>query len=65
VVFPKDTPLKADKGYSSKKNTEILKKCSVKNHILKKALKKKPFTKWETRCNTFIGKTGFKVALTL
>jgi IS5 family transposase len=48
VVFPKDTPLKADKGYSSKKNTEILKKCSVKNHILKKALKKKPFTKWET-----------------
>jgi IS5 family transposase len=64
VVLPKDIPLKADKGYPSKKNTEILKKRNLKNHILKKAVKNKPLTKRETRFNKLIGKTRFKVART-
>jgi IS5 family transposase len=64
VVLPEKIPLKADKGYQSKKNTEILKKHNLKNHILKKAVKNKPLTKWETRFNKLIGKTRFKVERT-
>ena len=64
VVLPKDIPLKADKGYQSKKNVAILKKRDLKNHILKKAVKNKPLTKWETRFNKLIGKTRFKVERT-
>tara|TARA_R110002051_G_scaffold324641_1_gene422914 strand:+ start:9733 stop:10584 length:852 start_codon:yes stop_codon:yes gene_type:complete len=37
--LPEDIPLKADKGYQSKKNVELLKKRKLKNHILKKAYK--------------------------
>jgi IS5 family transposase len=40
IDFPEGIPLKADKGYQSKKNVEILKKRKLKNHILKKAAKK-------------------------
>ena len=64
VVLPKGIPLKADKGYQSKKNVAILKKRNLKNHILKKAVKNKPLTKWETRFNKLIGKTRFKVERT-
>ena len=64
VALPKDIPLKADKGYQSKKNVEILKKRNLKNHILKKAVKNKPLTKWEIRFNKLIGKTRFKVERT-
>tara|TARA_R110002072_G_scaffold286819_1_gene451942 strand:+ start:122 stop:1165 length:1044 start_codon:yes stop_codon:yes gene_type:complete len=64
VVLPKNIPLKADKGYQSKKNVAILKKRNLKNHILKKAVKNKPLTKWETRFNKLIGKTRFKVERT-
>lgn len=64
VVLPKDIPLKADKGYQSKKNVAILKKRNLKNHILKKAVKNKPLTKWEIRFNKLIGKIRFKVERT-
>ncbi len=64
VNLPKDIPLKADKGYQSKKNTELLKKRNLKNHILKKAKKNKPLTYWETKFNKLIGKTRFKVERT-
>jgi len=64
VELPKDIPLKADKGYQSKKNAALLKKRNLKNHILKKALKNKPLTKWEKRFNKIIGKTRFKVERT-
>lgn len=64
VELPKDIPLKADKGYQSKKNVALLKKRNLKNHILKKALKNKPLTKWEKRFNKLIGKTRFKVERT-
>jgi IS5 family transposase len=64
IDFPKGIPLKADKGYQSKKNVEILKKRKLKNHILKKAAKNKPLTIWEKRFNKLIGKTRFKVERT-
>lgn len=64
VELPKNIPLKADKGYQSKKNGALLKKRKLKNHILKKALKNKPLTKWEKRFNKLIGKTRFKVERT-
>lgn len=62
--LPEGIPLKADKGYQSKKNEDILKKRKLKNHILKKALKNKPLTKWEKRFNKLIGQTRFKVERT-
>ena len=64
VVLPKGIPLKADKGYQSKNNAEILKKRNLKNHILKKAQKNKPLTYWEKKFNALIGKTRFKVERT-
>jgi IS5 family transposase len=62
--LPKGIPLKADKGYQSAKNEEILKKRKLKNHILKKAKKNKPLTNWELKFNKLIGKTRFKVERT-
>jgi IS5 family transposase len=64
VELPKDIPLKADKGYQSKKNVELLKQRNLKNHILKKAYKNKPLTPWEKKFNKLIGKTRFKVERT-
>jgi len=62
--LPENIPLKADKGYQSKKNEELLAKRKLKNHILKKAKKNKPLTKWELRFNKLVGKTRFKVERT-
>lgn len=62
--LPKNIPLKADKGYQSKKNTALLEKRELKNHILKKAYKNKPLTHWEKKFNKLIGKTRFKVERT-
>jgi IS5 family transposase len=64
IDLPRDIPLKADKGYQSKKNAELLKKRNLKNHILKKAYKNKPLTRWEKKFNKLIGKTRFKVERT-
>lgn len=64
VGLPKDIPLKADKGYQSKRNAVLLKKRNLKNHILKKAVKNKALTKREKRFNKLIGKTRFKVERT-
>ena len=62
--LPENIPLKADKGYQSAKNNQILEKRKLKNHILKKAKRNKPLTKWEKRYNKLIGKTRFKVERT-
>ncbi len=62
--LPENIPLKADKGYQSKKNEELLAKKKLKNHILKKAKKNKPLTNWEKKFNKLIGKTRFKVERT-
>jgi len=64
IDLPKGIPLKADKGYQSKKNAELLKKRNLKNHILRKAYKNKPLTRWERKFNKLIGKTRFKVERT-
>ena len=62
--LPQNIPLKADKGYQSKKNAALLKERKLKNHILKKAYKNKPLTHWEKKFNKLIGKTRFKVERT-
>jgi len=62
--LPEGIPLKADKGYQSKKNGEVLKNRKLKNHIMKKAKKKQPLSHWEKMFNKIIGKTRFKVERT-
>lgn len=62
--LPENIPLKADKGYQSKKNQALLKQRKLKNHILKKASKNKSLTQWEKKFNKLIGKTRFKVERT-
>lgn len=62
--LPEHIPLKADKGYQSKKNEALLKAKKLKNHILKKAKKNKPLTQWEKKFNKLIGKVRFKVERT-
>lgn len=62
--LPENIPLKADKGYQSKKNEALLAKKRLKNHILKKAKKNTPLTHWEKKFNKLIGKTRFKVERT-
>ena len=62
--LPPNIPLKADKGYQSKKNDELLKRLGLKNNILKKALKNKALTHWEKRFNKLIGKTRYKIERT-
>ncbi len=62
--LPEDIPLKADKGYQSKKNSEVIKKRKLKNHILKKAVKNKPLTYWEKKFNKLVGKVRFKIERT-
>ena len=64
IALPRGIPLKADKGYQSRKNAELLKKRNLKNHILKKACRNKPLTRWEKKFNKLIGKTRFKVERT-
>jgi len=56
AVLPEGIPLKADKGYQSQKNANLLKDKKLKNHILKKAKKNKPLTGWEKKFNKLIGK---------
>ncbi len=56
--------MKVDKGYQSKKNNALLKKKGLINHILKKAKKNKPLTKWEKIFNKSVGKTRFKIKRT-
>lgn len=62
--LPEGIALKADKGYQSKKNEDLLKKMKLRNHILKKAKKNNPLTKREKLFNKLIGQTRFKVERT-
>ena len=61
VDLPKGIPIKADKGYQSKHNAQILKDRKLKNHIMKKARRNTPLTSWEKNFNKLIGRTRFKV----
>ncbi|WP_281990665.1 transposase [Aquimarina aggregata] len=49
--LPQNIPIKADKGYKSKKNAALLEECKLKNHILKKAYKNKSLIHWEKKFN--------------
>lgn len=62
--LPSGIPIKADKGYQSAKNAELLKTRKLKNHILKKAKKNQPLTQREKKFNKLVGKTRFKVERT-
>jgi len=62
--LPENIPLKADKGYQSKKNSALLKQRKLKNHILKKAKRNKALTQWEKKFNKLVGKVRFKVERT-
>lgn len=62
--LPTGIALKADKGYQSEKNKQLLKDKKLKNHILKKAKKNKSLTEWEKKFNKLIGKVRFKVERT-
>ena len=64
VDLPENIPLKADKGYQSKKNAGLLKERKLKNQIMKKATRSHGLTKWELKFNKMIGKTRFKVERT-
>ena len=62
--LPERIAVKADKGYQSQKNADLLKKKKLKNHILKKAKKNRPLTEREKKFNKPIGQTRFKVERT-
>lgn len=56
--------VKADKGYKSEKNDEIVKKKKMKNHIMYKAKKNKALTPRQSIFNKLVSKTRFKVERT-
>lgn len=62
--LPTGIAIKADKGYQSEKNNQILATKKLKNHILKKAKKNKPLSQWEKKFNKLVGKVRFKVERT-
>jgi IS5 family transposase len=54
VDLPGRTWVKADTGYKSAGNDEVLRKKKLKNHIMRKAPKGKKLTERETKCNKLI-----------
>lgn len=62
--LPKNIPFSGDKGYTSKKNRELLKAQRLKDRIQKKAVRGKPLTQWEKKFNTLISKIRYKVERT-
>jgi IS5 family transposase len=61
LKIEKGTPVKADKGYQSQKNRDLLEERRLKHHIMKKAKKNQPLTAWEVRFNKLISKTRYKI----
>ncbi len=62
--LPEHIALKADKGYQSKKNADLLTSRKLKHHILKKAKKDQPLTHWEKVFHKMIGQTRYKAERT-
>lgn len=58
------TKVKADKGYKSKANDEILRKLKLKNQIMFKAKKKQPLTESQKKFNRLVGKVRYKIERT-
>ena len=60
-----NTPVKADKGYQSRKHADLLAKRNLKNHMLKKKARRNlPLKHWEKKFNKIIGRTRYKVERT-
>ena len=57
--LPANTPVKAAKGYQSRKHADLLAKRNLKNHMLKKARRNLPLNHWEKRFNKIIGRTRY------
>lgn len=58
------TKVKADKGYKSKKNDELLKSKGYVNHIMFKATREKKLTYNQLKFNKLVGKTRYKIERT-
>lgn len=56
--------VKADKGYKSKDNDEVLKKKKLRNHIMFKATKSKTLSKREIQFNKGVSRLRYKVERT-
>jgi len=65
IIKPaKGTWVKADKGYRSKENADVLSRLKLKNHIMHKAVKGKELTKREQQSNKIVSKTRYTVERT-
>ncbi len=62
--LPENIPVKADKGYQSRKNANLLAKRNLKDHMLKKARRNLPLNHWEKKFNKIIGRIRYKVERT-
>jgi transposase, IS5 family len=62
--LPQDIPFMGDKGYQSKKNNDILKQRKLKSRLMKKGVRGKKLTHWETKFNKAISKIRYKVERT-
>lgn len=60
----KNTKVKADKGYKSQKNDELLKSKGLKNQIMHKAKKNKPLTNNQLKFNKLVGKIRYRIERT-
>ncbi len=58
--LPEEIAIKADKRYQWAKNRDIRASRKLKNHIMKKAGRSHPLTRWEKKFNKIIGRNRFK-----
>jgi IS5 family transposase len=60
----KGARVKADKGYASADNRQLLKDKGYKDNIMHRATKNKLLTVWQTKFNQIISKTRYKIERT-
>jgi len=64
IELPEKAWVKADKGYKSKDNDEVLRKNKLRNHIMFKATKSKALSKREIQFNKGVSRLRYKVERT-
>lgn len=62
--LPKKASVKADKGYKSKENDNVISKRKLRNHVMHKAAKGKPLTERELLFNKHVSKVRYQVERT-
>ncbi len=62
--LPQEAKVKADKGYQSEHNENVLKGKGLRSHIMKKAYKNTPLKESEKRFNKLIGKVRYQIERT-